>query len=187
MSCKSHFQVEIKGVTVVQLEVNIHLGGEKSLSVIRPRNLVFLLMPFHTFLLHGGPGSIPALLPRMGIVQCHLTHGPAPSPHAEWWTNPRVVVTGAGKSQARWFILSHLFPSPASHPFQVYSWAHCLQRKKCYLHDTITFKSYKLLRAINTAPLVNTTPYKNLCVCAGACVKTFLGLFSLLSASYNSI
>lgn len=84
MSCKSHFQVEIKGVTVVQLEVNIHLGGEKSLSVIRPRNLVFLLMPFHTFLLHGGPGSIPALLPRMGIVQCHVTHGPAPSPHAEW-------------------------------------------------------------------------------------------------------
>lgn len=29
MSCKSHVQVEIKRVTVVQLEGNIHLGGEK--------------------------------------------------------------------------------------------------------------------------------------------------------------
>lgn len=29
MSCKSYFQVEIKRLTVVQLEVNILLGGEK--------------------------------------------------------------------------------------------------------------------------------------------------------------
>lgn len=30
MSCKSHFQVEIKRVTVAQREVNIHLGGGKA-------------------------------------------------------------------------------------------------------------------------------------------------------------
>lgn len=30
MSCKNHFQVEIKRVTVVQLEANIHLGGKKA-------------------------------------------------------------------------------------------------------------------------------------------------------------
>lgn len=99
MSCKSHFQVEIKRVTVVQLEVNIHLGGEKSLSVIRPRNLVFLLMRFHTFLLHGGLSSIPGLLPRMGIVQRHVPHRRARSPHAERCTDPMVVVTVAGESR----------------------------------------------------------------------------------------
>lgn len=90
ISCKSHFQVEIKRGTVVQLEVDIYLRAEESLSVIRPRNLVFLLMRFHTFLLHGGLSSIPALLPRMGIVWCHVTHSRAWSPHAEQWTDPRV-------------------------------------------------------------------------------------------------
>lgn len=74
MSCKSHIQVEIKRVTVAQWEVNIHRVGGGGLSVIRPRNLVFLLMQFHTFLLRGGLSSIPGLLPRTGIVQRHVTH-----------------------------------------------------------------------------------------------------------------
>ena len=154
MSYKSHFQVEIKRVTVVQLEVNIHLGGEKSLSVIRPRNLVFLLMRFHTFLLHGGPRSIPALLPRMGIVQRHVTHSRAPGPHAEQGTDPRVVSDSCWRKQGA---LIHSQPPP---PISVSSLASfsglfmssLLGKKKLYLHYTITFKSYKLHRAINTAP-----------------------------------
>lgn len=114
MSCKSHFQVEIKRVTVVQLEVNIHLGEEKSLSVIRPRNLVFLLMRFHTFLLHGGLSSIPGLLPRMGIVQCHVTHSCAPSHHAERRTDPMVVVTVSGESKRMLIHSQPPLPIPVS-------------------------------------------------------------------------
>ena len=154
MSCKSHFQVEIKRVTVVQLEVNIHLGGGKSLSVIRPRNLVFLLMRFHTFLLHGGPSSIPALLPRMGIVQRHVTHSRAPGPHAERGTDPRVVSDSCWRKQGT--LIHSQPPLPISvsslESFSGLFMSSSLGKKKLSLHYTITFKSYKLHRAINTAP-----------------------------------
>lgn len=153
MSCKSHFQVEIKRVAVVQLEVNIHLGGEKSLSVIRPRNLVFLLMRFHTFLLHGGPSSIPALLPRMGIVQRCVTHRRALSPHAERGTDPRVVSDSCWRKQG--MLIHSQPPLPISvsslASFSSLFMSSLLGKKKLYLHYTITFKSYKLHRAINTA------------------------------------
>lgn len=74
MSCKSHFQVEIKRVTVVQQEVNIHPGAGKPFCDKIQKSCFSATAISYFFFLHGGLSSIPGLLPRMGIVQRHVTH-----------------------------------------------------------------------------------------------------------------